>query len=146
VLLASPVLSPETRCWLWCDRLKAERIRNNDLNAAFEEIILPHDNSIMVKSPGDGAQVFGYMRPAVESTPPEYRVGFGHEGVEAPEAFVKAGATVVTFGQAGTLAIAELNLPDAQRPGRPQLKGILGPGKHAPGRRGHRSPSGGRHA
>ena len=43
--------------------------------------------------------------------PPEYRSGFGDEGVEALKAFVKAGGTLLTFGESGTLAIDRFALP-----------------------------------
>ena len=44
-------------------------------------------------------------------TPPEYRSGFGAEGVQALEAFVLNGGTLVTFAQAGDLPIQRFGLP-----------------------------------
>ena len=46
-----------------------------------------------------------------DSTPPEYRSGFGAEGVKALQAFVEKGGTLVTFGQAGDLPIQRFGLP-----------------------------------
>lgn len=43
--------------------------------------------------------------------PPEYRTGFGDEGVKALDEFVRAGGTLVTFAEAGALAIERFNLP-----------------------------------
>ena len=44
-------------------------------------------------------------------TPPEYRSGFGADGVKMLQAFVQKGGTLVTFGQAGDLPIQRFNLP-----------------------------------
>ena len=44
-------------------------------------------------------------------TPPEYRSGFGAEGVKALQGFVQKGGTLVTFGQAGDLPIQRFGLP-----------------------------------
>ena len=46
-----------------------------------------------------------------DNTPPEYRSGFGAEGVKALQAFVEKGGTLVTFGQAGDLPIQRFGLP-----------------------------------
>jgi hypothetical protein len=43
--------------------------------------------------------------------PPEYRSGFGDEGVKALQDFVRAGGTLVTFAEAGALAIERFELP-----------------------------------
>jgi hypothetical protein len=43
--------------------------------------------------------------------PPEYRSGFGGEGVAALEQFVLDGGTLMTFGESGTLAIDAFDLP-----------------------------------
>jgi hypothetical protein len=42
---------------------------------------------------------------------PEYRSGFGADGVKALQAFVQKGGTLVTFAQAGDLAIQRFGLP-----------------------------------
>ncbi len=46
-----------------------------------------------------------------ESTPPEYRSGFGAEGVKALQAFVEKGGTLLTFANAGDLPIQRFGLP-----------------------------------
>ncbi|HEY9229079.1 MAG TPA: hypothetical protein VIP11_20680, partial [Gemmatimonadaceae bacterium] len=43
--------------------------------------------------------------------PPEYRSGFGDDGVKALQEFVRAGGTLVTFAEAGALAIERFELP-----------------------------------
>jgi hypothetical protein len=43
--------------------------------------------------------------------PPEFRSGFGDEGVKALQDFVQAGGTLVTFADAGSLAIERFQLP-----------------------------------
>jgi glutamine amidotransferase-like uncharacterized protein len=43
--------------------------------------------------------------------PPEYRSGFGREGVEALKSFVQKGGTLLTFGEAGSLPIERFALP-----------------------------------
>jgi hypothetical protein len=45
------------------------------------------------------------------TTPPEYRSGFGADGVKALHAFVEAGGTLLTFGQAGDLPLQRFGLP-----------------------------------
>lgn len=47
----------------------------------------------------------------IGGVPPEYRSGFGSEGVEALRAFVQAGGTLVTFADAASLPIERFNLP-----------------------------------
>jgi hypothetical protein len=43
--------------------------------------------------------------------PPEFRSGFGDEGVKALQDFVRAGGTLVTFAEAGAFAIERFQLP-----------------------------------
>jgi len=43
--------------------------------------------------------------------PPEFRSGFGDEGVKALQDFVQGGGTLVTFADAGALAIERFQLP-----------------------------------
>jgi hypothetical protein len=50
----------------------------------------------------------GQSDPPVDTTPPQYRSGFG---VNALQAFVEKGGTLVTFGQAGDLPIQRFGLP-----------------------------------
>ena len=58
---------------------------------------------------GEGAGDGGGGRQG--GTPPEYRSGFGADGVKMLQAFVQKGGTLVTFGQAGDLPIQRFNLP-----------------------------------
>jgi hypothetical protein len=79
-------------------------IKKGDLNAAHDVIVLPADSVAAML--GD--------RPAnapPDITPPEYRSGFGADGVKALQAFVQKGGTLVTFAQAGDLPIQRFNLP-----------------------------------
>ena len=79
-------------------------IKAGGLNAKFDVIVLPADS--VAAMTGD--------RPAnapPDNTPAEYRSGFGADGLKALEAFVQKGGTLVTFGQAGDLAIQRFNLP-----------------------------------
>jgi hypothetical protein len=80
-------------------------LKAGDLNRKYDVIIIPED---------DVETLTGNRRdrPGPEQEyPPEYRSGFGDEGVKALEAFVEAGGTLVTFGEAGDLAIEKLDLP-----------------------------------
>ena len=92
------------------ERLEDDRIRAGDLAADFDVIVLPDDSPEIMKGPEDG-EISGEYGRYLESFPPEYRSGFGDEGVEALEAFVRAGGTLLTFAEAGELAIEEFGLP-----------------------------------
>jgi hypothetical protein len=90
--------------------LKDAEIKAGNLNAKYDVIILPADTTAMMT----GERATGPANPFIgrpESFPPEYRSGFGKEGVDALKAFVEKGGTLVTFGEAGTLAIEKFNLP-----------------------------------
>jgi hypothetical protein len=79
------------------------------LHQKWDVIILPADSKTMMIGPtGSGGGGFG---PDPSGTPPEYRSGFGQAGADALEAFVQNGGTLVTFAQAGDLAIDEFDLP-----------------------------------
>jgi hypothetical protein len=88
-------------------------IRDADLTAGnleskFDVIVLPNDSiQAMTGERPAGAQA---PQPAV-TTPPEYRSGFGAEGVKVLDAFVQKGGTLLTFGQAGDLPIQRFGLP-----------------------------------
>ena len=83
------------------------------LQERFDVIILPADSKAMMTGiRGGGGGGGGYGRGGDPSTvPPDYRSGFGQAGVDALEAFVEKGGTLVTFAQAGDLAIEEFGLP-----------------------------------
>ena len=57
------------------------------------------------------AEAAAPVRVAQDSTPPEYRSGFGGDGVKALQGFVQKGGTLVTFAQAGDLPIQRFGLP-----------------------------------
>jgi hypothetical protein len=78
-------------------------LKAGSLDKKYDVIILPADNLQAMKGGGRDENEPGY--------PPEYRSGLGDAGVAALEAFVKAGGTLVTFAQAGDLAIEGFKLP-----------------------------------
>ncbi len=93
------------------DTLMDAQIREGNLHRRYDVIILPEDSPMMMKGL-DPDRLGPYSRRLdIESVPPDYRSGFGDEGVEALEAFVKNGGTLMTFSEAGELAIDEFNLP-----------------------------------
>jgi hypothetical protein len=76
-------------------------IKAGNLIRKYDVIVLPDDaTEQMVGGSGN-----------LDDVPPEYRSGFGDEGVAALEAFVEAGGRLVTFGRAGALPIKEFDLP-----------------------------------
>jgi hypothetical protein len=78
-----------------------DEILRGDLRERWDVIVLPADSrGMMVDGPSDPS-----------STPPDYRSGFGEDGVAALDAFVEAGGTLVTFAQAGDLALEDLDVP-----------------------------------
>jgi hypothetical protein len=85
-------------------------IQAGNLINRFDVIILPADNvSTMTGEPrADGSTPRGGDASAY---PPDYRSGLGESGVAALEEFVEAGGTLVTFAQAGSLAIDKFDLP-----------------------------------
>ena len=75
---------------------------DDELIERFDVIILPADSRQMMLGldPGDAADY-----------PPEYRSGFGEEGVAALRSFVEAGGTLVTMAQAGNLVLDDFDVP-----------------------------------
>ena len=96
--------------------MDAEILRG-DLHERWDVIVLPADSRSMMVVGGNA-----------ESTPPDYRSGFGDEGVEALDAFVENGGTLVTFAQAGDLALEGFDIPVQNA-----VKGIWGNEFWAPG-------------
>jgi len=101
-------------------------IRKGDLHASYDVIILPADSVAAMTGEteaggeGGGRGGRGGGRGGGEGagggdgrqgTPPEYRSGFGAEGVKMLQEFVQKGGTLVTFGQAGDLPIQRFALP-----------------------------------
>jgi hypothetical protein len=94
-------------------------LKAGELEAKYDVIVLPNDSvqtMIGDRPAGDsggqgGPGGGGQSEPPTDTTPPEYRSGFGAEGVKALQAFVEKGGTLVTFGQAGDLPIQRFRLP-----------------------------------
>ena len=86
-------------------------IKAGNLASKYDVIILPDDDVRMITGerggPGGGG---GFGGPGQEP-PPEFRSGIGTEGVAALKAFVQAGGTLVTFAQAGEVAMEKLEVP-----------------------------------
>ncbi|GMV04174.1 MAG: peptidase M14 [Gemmatimonadota bacterium] len=78
-------------------------LKAGNLNRKYDVIVIPDDNL--------GALTGGGRDEDDPDYPPEYRSGFGDEGIRALEAFVEAGGTLVTFARAGDLAIDGFGLP-----------------------------------
>lgn len=99
--------------------IKDAELKAGNLNAKYDVIILPSDNinTLVGRSAAAGAEAGaqaggrGGRGGGGPPVPPEYRSGFGEEGVNALKAFVQAGGTLVTFGDAGTLPIDRFALP-----------------------------------
>jgi hypothetical protein len=94
-------------------------IKGGGLESKYDVIVLPNDSlqAMTGESPAGGGGGQGgpgggrQSGPPADTTPPEYRSGFGVEGVKALQAFVEKGGTLVTFGQAGDLPIQRFGLP-----------------------------------
>ncbi len=90
-----------------------DELKAGNLNRKYDVIILPADG--VARMTGEQASGHGGARTipgtGPEAYPPKYRSGFGQEGVDALEAFVNNGGTLLTFAQAGELAIEKFGLP-----------------------------------
>jgi hypothetical protein len=93
-------------------------LKAGGLEANYDVIVLPNDSVQAMTGDrpaggggGQGGPGGGQGGPPADTTPPEYRSGFGTEGVKALQAFVEKGGTLVTFGQAGDLPIQHFGLP-----------------------------------
>ena len=90
-------------------------INGGGLSASYDVIVLPADSiqAMTGERPPAGTATTGGRGAGAgaSTTPPEYRSGFGPEGVKALQAFVQKGGTLVTFGEAGDLPIQRFGLP-----------------------------------
>ena len=91
-------------------------IKAGGLEAKYDTIILPADTiaGMTGERPaagGGGGGGGGGFGGGADTTPPEFRSGFGAEGVKALQAFIEKGGTLVTFANAGDLAIQRFGLP-----------------------------------
>jgi len=81
-------------------RLRPPEIRGTDLARRFDAIVVPEIPTALL--------LHGMQGPRVR---PEYRGGLEDAGIQALRAFVDAGGTLVTFGNAAELAIDRLDAP-----------------------------------
>jgi hypothetical protein len=88
-------------------------LKAGNLNARYDAIILPSDSiaTLTGERPAAGGGRGGGDGAGATLPPPEYRSGFGAEGVNALRAFVEQGGTLVTFGGAGALPIERFGIP-----------------------------------
>jgi hypothetical protein len=95
-------------------------IKKGNLNEKYDVIVIPEDSTATLTgergaaaagrggaAAAAGREGFGGGQPR---TPPEYRSGFGTEGVNALRAFVQKGGTLVTLGDASNFAIERLGV------------------------------------
>jgi len=80
--------------------IRDDEILRGALNDRWDVIVLPADSRGMMVDGRDD-----------ESTPPAYRSGFGDAGIAALDAFVENGGMLITFAQAGDLALDDLDVP-----------------------------------
>lgn len=90
-------------------------IKAGNLIKKYDVIVLPSDSVSNMTGepppPGAAGRGGGFGGESLEATPPEFRSGFGAEGVKALEEFVKSGGRLITFAQAGDLPIQKFGLP-----------------------------------
>jgi len=79
--------------------LDADAVAAGDLGNSYDVIVLPE--TTMGRMVGDPDR----------ELPPGFRSGFGQEGLEALDAFVRGGGRLVTFSGAGELPIEGFDLP-----------------------------------
>ncbi|MDP2998084.1 MAG: M14 family metallopeptidase [Bryobacterales bacterium] len=84
-------------------------IKKGALNDKYDLIILPDDSTATITGERSAERREGAGR-SEETYPPEYRSGFGDEGVKALKAFVEKGGTLVTLGGASNFAIEKLGV------------------------------------
>jgi hypothetical protein len=96
-------------------------LKKGDLNAKYDVIVIPDDSTATLtgepaaagagrggRGGGGGGGEGGEGRG--EGMPPEYRSGFGEEGVKALREFVNKGGTIVTLGTASDFAMEKLGV------------------------------------
>jgi hypothetical protein len=86
-------------------------VKAGGLQSRYDVIILPADSvPAMTGEPVEPRSAGGFALPP-QSHPPEYRSGFGKEGVAGLQAFVQKGGTLVAFSEATALPIERFGLP-----------------------------------
>jgi hypothetical protein len=93
-------------------------LKAGGLEAKYDVIILPADSVAAMTGDrpagggaGGGGGGGGGFGGGPDNMPPEFKSGFGADGVKALQTFVQKGGTLVTFGQAGDLPIQRFSLP-----------------------------------
>ena len=92
-------------------------IKAGGLEAKYDVIVLPADSvaGMTGERPSGGGEEGrgggGGRGGGADNTPPDFRSGFGPEGVKTLQAFVQKGGTLVTFAQSGDLPIQRFGLP-----------------------------------
>ena len=89
-------------------------LKAGGLETKFDTIVLPNDSVAAMtgeRAAGGGGGGEGGFGGGPDNTPAEFKSGFGADGVKALQAFVQKGGTLLTFGQAGDLAIQRFSLP-----------------------------------
>jgi hypothetical protein len=91
-------------------KLYNEEIKKGKLAEKFDVIIIP---DLSIPSIVEGKRRWGRQEPVLGDAlqPKKYRGGIGKEGIEALTAFVKAGGTLITFGDASNFAIEKIRVP-----------------------------------
>jgi Zinc carboxypeptidase len=85
-------------------------VKAGDLRARYDVIILPADRAEMMTGERRAAGG-GRAGAQAQDYPPEYRSGFGQEGVSALRTFVEKGGALLTFAEAGDFPIEKFELP-----------------------------------
>jgi hypothetical protein len=89
-----------------------DELRDNDLLRHYDVIILPDDAVETMTGESGGEQAAdSYYVTGRDAYPPQFRSGFGQQGVDALKAFVERGGTLLTFGRASNLPIERFGLP-----------------------------------
>ncbi|HSR67935.1 MAG TPA: M14 family zinc carboxypeptidase [Acidobacteriota bacterium] len=86
--------------------LKDDEIKAGGLRANYDLIIIPHDSTATIMGEEDESRRGGRRR----EYPPQYRSGIGEEGLEALQAFVQEGGTLLTLGEATQFALDKLEI------------------------------------
>jgi hypothetical protein len=87
-------------------------IKKGNLNAKYDVFVFADDSTGTIMGEAGGGEGRGATFATVpDRTPPEYRSGFGNDGVAAIKDFVQKGGILVTLGGATDFAITKLGLP-----------------------------------
>ena len=90
-------------------------LKGAGLEAKYDVIVLPADSlSAMTGEPptgGAGGGGGGGFGGGPDNAPPEFKSGFGADGVKALQTFVQKGGTLLAFAQSGDLPIQRFSLP-----------------------------------